>query len=59
MRVDESQSWFWTPEWQEKERAADADFAAGRFRTHESTEAFLEALDDEPFAPAATPPQAS
>ena len=50
MLVEKSQAWFWTPEWQEKERAADADYAAGRFRTHDNTEAFLEALDNEPYA---------
>jgi hypothetical protein len=28
--VDPTQSWFWSKEWQEKERQADADIAAGR-----------------------------
>ena len=26
---DESQAYFWTPEWQEQERQADRDFRAG------------------------------
>ena len=33
--IDASQAWFWTPEWQEGERQADAEIAAGlgeRFR---------------------------
>ena len=25
-----SQAWFWTPEWQQMEREADEDIAAGR-----------------------------
>ena len=28
--IDADQAWFWTPEWQEKEREADEDIAAGR-----------------------------
>jgi len=28
--VDPTQAWFWSKEWQEKERQADADIAAGR-----------------------------
>ena len=28
--VDPTQSWFWSKEWQEKERQADADITAGR-----------------------------
>jgi hypothetical protein len=39
-----SQAWFWTPEWQAKEREADEDLAAGRFTRHESDEEFLAAL---------------
>ena len=43
--VDASQAWFWTPEWQAKEREADADIAAGRGERFESDEEFLAALD--------------
>ena len=39
------QAWFWTPEWQAKEREADADLAAGRFRRFEGDEEFLAALE--------------
>lgn len=42
--VDAAQAWFWTPEWQEGEREADAELAAGQGETFESGEAFLDAL---------------
>jgi antitoxin PrlF len=45
MLVEKSQAWFWTPEWQQKERQADADYAAGRFRVHATTDDFLALLD--------------
>jgi hypothetical protein len=44
--VDRSQAWFWTPEWQEGERRADEDIAAGRTTVYESDEAFLASFDD-------------
>ena len=43
--IDASQAWFWTPEWQEKEREADEDIAAGRVERFESDEEFLAALE--------------
>jgi len=42
--IDASQAWFWTPEWQAKEREADEDIAAGRGERFESDEEFLAAL---------------
>jgi len=43
--IDPDQAWFWTPEWQAKEREADADLAAGRHsEIFMSGEEFLEAL---------------
>lgn len=45
--IDPEQAWFWTPEWQAKEREADRDYAAGRFTRYYSTEEFLASLDDE------------
>ena len=45
--VPRSQAWFWTPEWQAAERAADEDVAAGRFTRHDSDEEFLASLGDE------------
>jgi len=43
--IDATQAWFWTPEWQEGERQADEDLAAGRFDRYESDEEFLAALE--------------
>jgi hypothetical protein len=43
-RIDSEQAWFWTREWQAKEREADEDLAAGRGTTYESDDEFLEAL---------------
>jgi hypothetical protein len=43
--IDASQAWFWTPEWQEGERQADAEIAAGLGMRFESDEEFLAFLD--------------
>lgn len=43
--IDASQAWFWTPEWQEGERQASAELAAGLGTVYESGEEFLAALD--------------
>lgn len=43
--VPASQSWFWTREWQERERAADADLADGRVIVTDDAESFLAELD--------------
>jgi len=45
-RIDSEQAWFWTREWQEREREADEDLAAGRVTRFESDEDFLAALDE-------------
>jgi hypothetical protein len=45
-RIDPGQAWFWTREWQAKEREADDDLAAGRGTTYESDDDFLAALDE-------------
>lgn len=44
-RIDPDQWWFWTPEWQQKEREADEDLAAGRTTRYDSDEEFLAALE--------------
>ena len=44
--IDPDQAWFWTPEWQAKEQAADADKAAGKVDRYRSDEEFLAALDE-------------
>ncbi len=43
--IDASQAWFWTPEWQEGERQADAEIAAGVGTRFEGDEEFLAFLD--------------
>jgi antitoxin PrlF len=43
--IDATQAWFWTPDWQAGERAADADLAAGRGQTFGSGEKFIAALE--------------
>jgi predicted RNase H-like HicB family nuclease len=40
------QTWFWTPEWQAKEREADEDIATGRVERFNSDEEFLAAFPD-------------
>ncbi len=44
-RIDPEQAWYWTREWQGKEREADDDRAAGRVTRFETDEDFLTALD--------------
>jgi hypothetical protein len=46
-RIDPEQAWFWTREWQAKEREADKDLVAGRATTHENDAELLGALDAE------------
>lgn len=43
--VDASQAWFWTERWQAMEREADEDYAAGRYKTFDGVESFLDDLD--------------
>jgi hypothetical protein len=45
-RIDPEQAWFWTREWQEKEREADEDLAAERGTRYESDEDLLAAFDE-------------
>ncbi|HEX3434594.1 MAG TPA: hypothetical protein VHT25_11085 [Solirubrobacteraceae bacterium] len=45
-RIDSDQAWFWTREWQARERDADDDFAAGRIAAYESDEELLATLDE-------------
>jgi antitoxin MazE len=44
--VPADQRWFWTERWQEMERAADADIAAGRVVRSDDVDDFLAELDD-------------
>ena len=44
--IPADQRWFWTERWQEAEREVDEHVEAGRLAVHESTEGFLDHLDD-------------
>lgn len=44
--VPAEQRWFWTQRWQEREREVDEHVAASRVEVHESTEDFLDHLDE-------------
>jgi hypothetical protein len=45
-RIDPEQAWYWTREWQAKEREADDDRTAGRVSHYATDEDFLKALDE-------------
>lgn len=53
--VPADQAWFWTAHWQQREREVDAYLSAGEVQVHDTTEAFLEHLDE--LDPASTPGQ--
>ena len=42
--VDLDQAWFWTKEWQEAEREAEADIKAGRVKKAKSAEELIRSL---------------
>jgi antitoxin MazE len=42
--IRKDQLWFWTPEWQSKEREADQDITQGRVKDFDSVEALLQDL---------------
>ncbi|HEX6844701.1 MAG TPA: AbrB/MazE/SpoVT family DNA-binding domain-containing protein [Actinomycetota bacterium] len=44
--IDATQAWFWRADWQEGEREASDDGAAGRLTRTTSDEDFLASLDD-------------
>ncbi len=43
--VDSDQAWFWTKEWQEAEKEAEADLKAGRVKKFKNVEELIESLD--------------
>jgi len=45
-RIDPEQAWFWTHEWQAKEREADGDRAVGRVTRYGSDDEFLASLEE-------------
>jgi len=44
IKIPRDQAWFWTKEWQEKEREADVDIAEGKVQNFESLEALMKDL---------------
>jgi hypothetical protein len=46
LAVPVRQDWFWSEEWQGREREADADIAAGRFTVHADADSFIDALNE-------------
>lgn len=44
---DPTQAWFWTPKWQQMEREADEDIAAGRVKQFDDLESFFADLFQE------------
>ena len=47
IKVPRDQAWFWTKEWQAKEREANADIADGKFRDFESLDALMKDLQSD------------
>jgi AbrB family looped-hinge helix DNA binding protein len=45
--IDRSQAWFWSDEWQEKEKEADEDIKAGRVYSTKDTNDLFSQLDSE------------
>lgn len=43
--VPATQAWFWTPEWQQREREVDEHVAAGRTSTFDGEDGFTAHLD--------------
>lgn len=46
-KIRSDQAWFWTPEWQDGERRASEDIAAGRTAVHEDADSMFAHLDEE------------
>lgn len=54
--VPANQAWFWTSDWQQREREADEDIAAGRVLEFDDVDGFLghlDAIETEARGPAA------
>ena len=47
LRAAAEQVYFWTPEWQEKERAADLSIAEGRVQTFDRIDEMIDFLDQQ------------
>ncbi len=44
LKVPRDQAWFWTKEWQDKEREASEDIASENFRDFETLDALMQEL---------------
>jgi hypothetical protein len=44
--VPADQAWFWTEHWQQREREVDEHVARGDVLAHDTTDAFLDHLDE-------------
>lgn len=47
IKVPRDQAWFWTPDWQRKEREADQDLSAGNYRDFDNLKDLLKDLHGE------------
>ena len=47
IKVPRDQAWFWSPEWQEKEKQADRDLGAGEYKDFDRLEDLLKDLQGE------------
>lgn len=47
LRIAAEQTYFWTPEWQAKEQAADQAIAEGRVQTFDTMDQMLDFLDEQ------------
>jgi hypothetical protein len=47
LRIAAEQTYFWTPEWQAKEQAADRAIAEGRLQTFDTMDQMLDFLDEQ------------
>lgn len=47
VRTAAEQSYFWSPEWQDRERAAGLAIAEGRFETFDTVDDMIEFLDQQ------------
>lgn len=45
--IDPAQAWYWSAEWQSKEREADEDLAAGRYRDFDDIEDLIRYLNSD------------
>jgi len=47
IKIPRDQAWFWTPEWQEKEKEADLELASGQYEDFDRMEDLLKDLHSE------------